>query len=478
MNLDRAYDVARQSGMEETEIGIRTAIHKARIDYENAVPLDSCEPIARAAAERAQRVLGEQHEITLFTRGVLGQMCQDTGRTAEAEVHYKRLEDGVRRPGLTLTEPAVPATVSDYASVLRDRGDFARAETLSRLALTLAGASKHRVVPFEAHSLEGLAEAMRRQGKWDEVAALYEGALAHGPAGMWGRQWQDMLGRHAEALRRLGSDERAAGVERQLQAAQAALAAAPASTPAALTRRAGMRIRVGQFKEAAEDSARAIELDPGPIEPWYFRGCLLAYLRDEPSYRSHCDDMLKRFDRGAPDEVEETAKTSLLLAGTPHLAHLNTLLDRAPAGDAGTDRAWNRLAKAMAQYRAGQFDACIRTAAEAAAGLDGHDAAGKSTAELFAAMAHYRLRHDKSGPMLDELTVDVEPEAPKAGAERPSSAYTVDWLILQVALREAQALIRAQPPARAVPGITIPSRSLTPVGKPPTTNQDPQATPS
>jgi hypothetical protein len=288
-----------------------------------------------------------------------------------------------------------------------------------------------------------------------------------------------MLGRHAEALRRLGKDERATEVELQLRAAQVALAAAPASTPSALTRRAQMRIRVGQFREAAEDSARAIALDPAPIEPWFFRGCLLAYLRDEPAYRSHCDDMLKRFDRGAPSEVEETAKTSLLLAGTPHLAHLQAVLDRTLAVDTGTDRAWNQLAKAMAEYRAREFDACIRTAGEAAAGLDGHDAAGKATAELFAAMAHHHLdQHDKAGPMVDEVTRLVERESPKGGPERAASTYTVDWLILHVALREAHALMRAPPPATALPKTTSPTPSLTPVSQPPTTNQDPQGAPS
>ena len=80
----------------------------------------------------------------------------------------------------------------------------------------------------------------------------------------------------------------------------------------------------------------------------------------------------------------------------------------------------------MAEYRAGRFDACIRTAGEAAAGLHGQDAAGKSTAELFAAMAHHRLgRHDKAGPMLDEVDRHVGRDVPKFGAEGAGSAYTV-----------------------------------------------------
>ena len=136
---------------------------------------------------------------------------------------------------------------------------------------------------------------------------------------------------------------------------------------------------------------------------------------------------------------ERTAKTCLLLAGTPHLARLNIILDRALAADAGEYRAWDQLAKAMAEYRAGRFDECIRAAGEAAAGLREHDDAGKAAADLFAAMAHQQLGQlDQARSMVNEVARYVEQEVPKFNTEDAGPDYTVEnWLVLHVALREA-----------------------------------------
>jgi hypothetical protein len=199
-----------------------------------------------------------------------------------------------------------------------------------------------------------------------------------------------------------------------------------------------------------------MELDPTVDLPWYYRGCLLAYLGDEPAYRVHCDAMLKQFERGSPREGERTAKTCLLLAGTPYLARLNAMLDRALVAEAGEKRAWDQLAKAMAEYRAGRFEECIRQAGDAAAGLRRYNHAGKSAAELFAAMAYQRLgRHEKAGPMLDEAARSVGQDLStlfgtvEAGTSTDSGVE--NWLVFHVTLREAKALIRGAPPGGAAP---------------------------
>jgi hypothetical protein len=213
-----------------------------------------------------------------------------------------------------------------------------------------------------------------------------------------------------------------------------------------------------------------MELEPKQNWAWFFRGCLLAYLGDEPAYRAHCDAMLKQLDTDDPRDLERTAKTSLVLAGTPHLRRLSTIVDRALAVDTGELRAWDQLAKAMAEYRAGMFQDCVRAAGEAAAGLRESDAAGARSAELFAAMAHHRLgRHEKAGPMLDEVTRYAEQEVPNfdGGGVGPADQYhMVNWLILHVTLREAKALIRggadAADSVRPRSGTTSPGTSATP----------------
>jgi tetratricopeptide (TPR) repeat protein len=311
--------------------------------------------------------------------------------------------------------------------------------------MKIARAARHRVLPLERWAWESLAYTLRTQGKWRETAEACEHALADLQPRLGDLEMKEMMVRYAEALRRLGRGEDAANVERQLYTSIAALAAAPAFTPAALTRRAEMRIRVGQFKEAAADTAQAMELNPKLNTPWCYRGCLLAHLGDEQTYRVHCDAMLKQFGRDGPHEGERMAKTCLLLAGSPDLADLSSIVDRKLAVDTGVVRAWDQLAKAMAEYRAGRFDDCVLTAGQAAADID--NPMGKATAQLFGAMAHHQLgRHDQLGPLLDELARYAEQEAPKFGMEHADSLFPVeDWLILRVTLREAGVLVRGTP---------------------------------
>ena len=449
-SLDRAYTASQQAGMEQAEIGIRVALHKARVDVMFGGTLDASERLARTAAERAQRLLGEDHEVTLFSYGVMGKLCDAAGKTAEADDNYRRLEDGLRRlKSLKMSDAAVAMTLSDYAGVLRSRGEFARAETHCREALTIATAARRRMTMAEIWAFEGLGEALQNQDKWQEAAKVYENALADLRPRVGDAQLKELMNRCAEALRRLGREEDAAKVQQQLTSALTALAAAPASTAAALTNRAELRIRLGQFKDAAADAAQAAELDPKGIFPWYYRGCLLAYLQDESAYRAHCEAMLKQFEHGGPREAERTAKTCLLVDRPAHLERLDAVLDRALARDTGDLRAWDQLAKAMAQYRSGKFEACIRTAGEAAVGLE--DAPGKAAAQLFIAMSHQQLkRPDQARLILDEVARYVDKEVPKFGVNGAGSDYSVEnWLILHVTLRDAKNLICPTPSTSA-----------------------------
>jgi hypothetical protein len=85
--------------------------------------------------------------------------------------------------------------------------------------------------------------------------------------------------------------------------------------------------------------------------------------------------------------------------------------------------------------------------ADAAGALRDH-AFGRATSELFAAMAHHRLgRHEQARRGLDDVARWAEQERPEAGVEDIGRYSVENWLILQVALREAEALIRGKPTA-------------------------------
>jgi tetratricopeptide (TPR) repeat protein len=305
------------------------------------------------------------------------------------------------------------------------------------------------MIMIEIWVYEGLAAALRNQGKWQQAAEAYEHALADLRPRVGDLQLREIIAQYALVLRRLGDGEKAAALQRQYMSSLQAAASVPAHMPDALIQRSAMHARAGKFKEALADSTRAIELDPTLHWAWYYRGCLLAYQGDEPAYRAHCALMLERFAGSGPParDGERTAKTCLLLPEPPDGARITAILDAYLKADVAELLAWDQLAKAMAEYRAGRFEESARWAADAASGLRTQDQTGKAAADLFAAMAHHRLgRHEQARGMLDDVSRWAEQELPKAGVDDIGRHSIENWLILHVALREAKALVRGEPP--------------------------------
>jgi serine/threonine protein kinase/tetratricopeptide (TPR) repeat protein len=129
----------------------------------------------------------------------------------------------------------------------------------------------------------------------------------------------------------------------------------------ALSLRAGLRARRGQWRAAASDLARVVEADPSKHWSWYVLAPLLVLAGDLPAYQQECHAMLTRF--GKTDNLmiaERTAKVCLLQPGavtTEELAIAQKLAARAV--DAGQDSPWLHwfeLTKGLALYRLGDFE--------------------------------------------------------------------------------------------------------------------------
>ena len=211
--------------------------------------------------------------------------------------------------------------------------------------------------------------------------------------------------------------------------------------------RAKLRVRAGQFKEADADFARAIALDGKDHWPWYYRGCLLAYLGDEKAYRAHCATMLARFGNSADGHVLDcTVKTCSLLpdgAGGDPVA-----LDKIASGVWSTGSkderniTWFRLLKGMSEYRTGKpgnLDAAVNWLTGALAPDLPHRTA---TAELYLAMTYHKLgRPDEAKKRLARAEDRVARLTPRPGVGDLAEGGIENWLICQTARREARAMI-------------------------------------
>jgi tetratricopeptide (TPR) repeat protein len=225
---------------------------------------------------------------------------------------------------------------------------------------------------------------------------------------------------------------------------RAAVPPSGSDSPSALTRRARLLARVGQFKEAADDYARAIELDPGDHWRWYPLGCLLAYADQPDAYRDHCRAMLRRFGASTDRFIAgRTAKTCLLLPGvTPDLTPQLRLVDVVLAPGANQQHMpWFRQLKGIAEYRRGHFAAAIESFEQSRRLLPADFETSEAVALLFLAMSHHQLGHaERARGLLAEARGMMEQKVPKAGVDDLEASLIEFWLVCHVIRREAEAL--------------------------------------
>jgi WD40 repeat protein/tetratricopeptide (TPR) repeat protein len=220
--------------------------------------------------------------------------------------------------------------------------------------------------------------------------------------------------------------------------------------PAPRFQRGHQLARRGEWRAALADYREGLARDPSNSLAWMGAATLYLQLGDGEGYRRHARSMLDAF--GATDDptiAERTAKIGLLTPPPPEDApRLIALAERAVTRGAGTSlRPWAQLARGMAAYRDGQFAAAVEILL--AAGDANASPCITPTAALFRAMAESRLGHvEAARTRLDDARRALEAIAPPAA---DLGAAWHDWLICQVALREAEAVIGGQPPAPVRP---------------------------
>ena len=205
--------------------------------------------------------------------------------------------------------------------------------------------------------------------------------------------------------------------------------------------RAKLHVRAGQFEEASADYTRGLALDPSDHWPWYYHGCLLAYLGEEAAYREHCAAMLQRFGSSSDGHILDcTVKTCSLLPGAD-TDRLNQMANQVWALGGRDERnvGWFRLLKGIAELRVGSPDRAVVWLTDSLTPTLPHRAA---TAELFLAMSNHKLgKADAARDLLASAEQRVERNTPKPAVGDLAEGGIENWLICQTALREARAIV-------------------------------------
>jgi hypothetical protein len=232
-----------------------------------------------------------------------------------------------------------------------------------------------------------------------------------------------------------------------IKALDQAIALRPAD-PALRFERGDLLARHGDWKAALADFRTGLARDPTDTISWMRAATLYLQLGDVEGYRRHARAMLDSFgDTADPVTAERTAKVGLLTAPSSRDgARLTALAELAVANGAGTPLLpWYQFPRGMAAYRDGQFALAADFLRAADESITNNQI--KPAAKLFRAMAEARLgRGDSARTLLDGARVALEQISPPAAD--PGAGWH-DWLICQIVLREAEAVLGQPPPPPA-----------------------------
>jgi len=147
---------------------------------------------------------------------------------------------------------------------------------------------------------------------------------------------------------------------------KAALRLDPTNTSAWLALRF-VFLSEGRCEDLARFWMEQLVQESSTPEEWNGFAELCLYLGNNAEYEHACDELLERFGDSSDPHTCERIGRALLLAPVSgeRLARATELIDRALNADPGTYSNWAppyfRLARALAEFRAGRFETCIAT---------------------------------------------------------------------------------------------------------------------
>jgi tetratricopeptide (TPR) repeat protein len=259
-------------------------------------------------------------------------------------------------------------------------------------------------------------------------------------------------GAAAEAARKAARDPMG-DLEAEVDRLTSTLGPKGPDTAETLFNRGKALARLGLFDEAARDLRRMTELDPTQSYPAYIYASLLAWRGDRDACRVLARDMVARFGGGPrPEWREHACKVAALLPGlVDDPSGLPGMAEAALA--AGADKQlvpWLKMARVMAEYRAGHDEAAADAGTDAVAALAPMKGAGlaRAACHYFRAMALHRLgRADDANAAYDEAEREVAASDRVAGTDDLGDG-TENWFVCHAVRREARAALGLGPETR------------------------------
>ena len=232
-----------------------------------------------------------------------------------------------------------------------------------------------------------------------------------------------------------------AETRRRIEAFSRVLAVRP-NDPSVLQARGEHHLWLADWKAAAADLRRALDLDPAAYTPWCRCAPVMLLAGDVAGYRDVRDQLLKRFGDATDAYVAERVAKACMLEPLPPtlVAAVTALTDRAVAsGSLRTGGLYFEYARGFAAYRAGD-PATARTwlgKCQSAADWPTIMRAVRAQAAVVEGLTHRQQKDEAAARKAFDRAIELgRPDREWIGSGTPSPHWS-DVLVLEVLLREA-----------------------------------------
>jgi serine/threonine protein kinase len=459
-----------------------TSLNDLSSVYRQETKLAKAEPMAREALAIRQKLFGHEHLQVADSLRNLSIILGDEGRWAESEEMAREVL-AIRRKLLGPEHPWVADALDDVAWAAGAMGKLDEAETLERESLAMRQKLLGAEHPDVAKSLYLVGDRMRQRGNLNEAYPVLSAAFSiqrkllgeDNPASLYTlrslgstleaeNKYPEAEQAYREVLavwRKRGENDTPQALSEVESLAHVLMAQkkfddaeqlldetlTPAvikqtSSAELLALRVDLKVRRGQWQQAAADETVAVEDQPSNQWRFPILAALLVKTQNQPAYEKFCKRLLTAYadttDIYAADQV---AKSCLFLPSSEgDLKIIGRLADSTVADGVGDQNArpYFQDCKALSEYRQGHYSEAVQWAQKPLK-VSGLHVYGHAYAVL--AMAYWQLgEKERARAMLAKGEEIAPPTIPPGIAEDPSNAWQ-GWLYARIQLEEAAALI-------------------------------------
>jgi serine/threonine protein kinase len=211
--------------------------------------------------------------------------------------------------------------------------------------------------------------------------------------------------------------------------------------------------RRGRFEESAAVLGKAIPPDPVSDLPWYIQACMLAHLRERIGYEAVCVAMVGRFGESTDPAVCRRVAMGCLIAAEPptsqQVQRARELIERARGAESAAGRGfWERMVDGLLDYRSGQFEQAAAGLGLSLSGCPEDAYALRAATEMYLAMTQSSLRQEAEAlATFRHARMLMEAHLGRPSLDDLGPGGLENWLIAQVARREAEGLFVGKLPS-------------------------------